>query len=72
MKIRYDREKDIVLLELSPAPIDFAEETGPFIVHFSKDEKPVVLEILDASEFLSTITKITMRAKEQESVDVPL
>jgi uncharacterized protein YuzE len=72
MKIRYDRDKDIILLELSSEPIDFAEEAGSLIIHFSKDEKPVVVEILDASEFLSTITKITMKTKASETVEAPI
>jgi uncharacterized protein YuzE len=72
MKIKYDREKDILLLELSSEPIDFAEESGSLIIHFSKEEKPVVVEILDASEFLSTITKVTMKTKESEMVEAPI
>jgi hypothetical protein len=37
-------------------------------VHFTKDEKPVLLEILDASEFLAEATKVAMRQGEEEVV----
>ena len=43
---------------------------GPIIVHFSKDRKPVLLEILDASEFISLATKSSIRAKDSEAVEL--
>lgn len=57
MKIKYDKEEDILIVETSPGNIDHAEEMGPLIVHFTKKNKPVVLEILDASDFLAKATK---------------
>jgi formyltetrahydrofolate synthetase len=66
MKISYDREQDIMLLELSAKPIKYAEKMGPVIVHFTKDEKPVLLEILDASEFIAAALKTSLRAKQEE------
>jgi hypothetical protein len=53
MKMKYDSAEDVVMVELSSDPIDFAEEMGPVIVHFTENNKPVLLEILDASEFIS-------------------
>jgi len=70
MKINYNREQDILLLESSSEPIDYAEETGPLIVHFSKEGKIVLLEILDASDFLSEIIKKTISSKESASVEL--
>ncbi len=70
MKISYNREDDIMLLEVSEAPIDFAEEMGPIIVHFTKERKPVLLEILDASEFIATAARSTIRAKDSQPVEV--
>jgi len=63
MRIRYSRDEDILIIEFSDEKIDYAEEMGPIIVHFTEDEKPVMLEILDASEFIAEISKIAMRAK---------
>ena len=51
-KIRYSHDADALLVELSKEPISHAEESGPFIVHFSEAGSPVLLEILDAREFL--------------------
>ena len=70
MKINYNREQDILLLESSSEPIDYAEEMGPLIVHFSKEGKIVLLEILDASDFLSEIIKKTISSKESASVEL--
>jgi len=70
MKVRYDRKQDILMYEVSDEPIDYAEEVGPIIAHFTKEGKPVLLEILDASEFLAETTRITMKSKD-EFVEVP-
>jgi len=72
MKISYDKEKDILLIESSEDPIDYAEEVGSIIAHFTKEGKPVLLEILDASEFLSEVIKASMPAKEERVVDLAI
>ncbi len=51
-KISYSKDADAILIELSDKPIDHAEESGQVIIHFSKEGEPVLLEILDAKEFL--------------------
>ena len=70
MKVSYNREEDIMMLEISSAKIDFAEEMGPIIVHFSDERKPVLLEILDASEFIAVVAKSTIRSKDEEPIEV--
>jgi hypothetical protein len=70
MKISYNREEDIMVLEVSSEKIDFAEEMGPIIVHFNKERKPVLLEILDASEFIATAAKSSIRSRDGQAVDV--
>jgi uncharacterized protein YuzE len=72
MRISYNRDRDIMLLEISPETVDIAEEMGPVIVHFSKEGKPVLLEILDASDFLATAAKATMTARTTDPIDVSL
>ena len=64
MKVNYNREEDILTVETAAGKIDHAEEMGPVIVHFTKDDKPVVLEILDASKFLD------LAAKSSSKIDV--
>ena len=51
-EMRYSKDVDILLIKFSKEPIDYAEESGQFIVHFSKAGSPVLLEIQDAREFV--------------------
>ena len=70
MRINYDRETDIITIEFSDEKIDYAEESGPMIIHFSKDHKPVLIEILDASEFLTELIKVSIGAKSRKTVKI--
>lgn len=57
MKVKYYHEDDILVIELSKKLYDHAEMEGNFVVHFTKDEQPVRIEILDASRFLKEESK---------------
>jgi uncharacterized protein YuzE len=70
MKVSYNRESDVLLIQVSEEKVDYAEEMGPIIVHFTKDGKPVLLEILDASEVISEVAKIGMKAKKPTPVEL--
>ena len=63
LHMTYDPKVDVLLVEVSKRPIDYAEEMGPVIVHFSKNHKPVALEILDASQFVTQATATSLRTK---------
>lgn len=52
MKFNYNQEDDILMIELNNKKIDYAEQSGDLIVHFSPQKQAVLLEILDASRFL--------------------
>lgn len=65
-KIRYSKDVNALLIELSHEPIDHAEENGPLVVHFSKVGEPVLLEILDARDFM--IGSLASLVKETEVV----
>jgi len=67
-KIRYSKDVDTLLIELSEKLIDYAEEEGQMIIHFSKDGEPVLLEILDAKDFV--LNSLSSVIKEKE-VDLP-
>jgi len=70
MKLSYDREEDILTIEVIPeGVVDHAEQAGPLITHFTETGRLVLLEILDASEFLSQVIKATLRFETDE---VPL
>ena len=63
-RIRYNKEVDALLIEISDKPIDYAEESGQIIVHFTKEGEPVLFEILDAREFLMNSLSSIMGEKE--------
>ena len=63
-KIKYSRDVDALLVELSDKPIDYAEEEGQIIIHFSKDGQPVLLEILDAKDFILNSLSSVVKEKE--------
>jgi hypothetical protein len=64
MKVSYNREEDILTIELDEsATIDHAEHVASLILHLDRDDRPVLLEVLRASEFLSGLVKASMRAE---------
>ncbi|GAB4421874.1 MAG: DUF2283 domain-containing protein [Thermodesulfovibrionales bacterium] len=63
-KIRYSKDVDALIIELSDKPIDHAEEEGQVIIHFSSDNDPVLLEIFDARDFI--INSLSSLIKERE------
>ncbi len=63
-KIKYSKDVDALLIELSDKKIDHAEEEGQMIIHFSKDGEPVLLEILDAKDFVLNSLSSLMKEKE--------
>ncbi len=69
MKItRYSKDVDILTVKVSDDPVSYAEEAGPFIVHFSKERKPVLLEILDAKDFVLESLDFMLTATMGEGV----
>jgi len=52
-KISYSKDVDALLIELSNEPIAYAEEEGAVILHYSQNNKLVVVEVLDFRRFMS-------------------
>ncbi len=52
-KIRYSKDVDALLIELSDGEIAQAEDEGRVILHYSNNEKLVLIEILDFKQFMS-------------------
>ncbi len=62
MKIKYSRDVDVLTLELDQAlPIDHAEHVGQTIVHLSPDNQPVLIEIMQAREFVTSVVDAVMQ-----------
>ncbi len=57
----YDNETNIICLEIAKGQISHVREFGNFIIHVSKNEKPILIEILDASKFVGQIDKLKIK-----------
>lgn len=57
-KISYEPEADVLTWELSGRKIHSAQEMGYVVVHFTKKDQPVLVEILEASRFLSKAKRL--------------
>lgn len=54
----YDPEANIISWEMSKGEISHAREFGNFIIHLSPLGKPILIEILEASNFIGQFDKI--------------
>ena len=61
-KISYSKDADALFIELSEDPIAYADEEGQVILHYSQDEKLVLVEILDFRRFMSDETVTALLA----------
>ncbi|MEG4302823.1 DUF2283 domain-containing protein [Microcoleus sp. D3_18a_C4] len=52
-KIRYSPHVDAMLIEISDAPIAYAEDEGNMILHYSSSGELVLIEILNVKQFMS-------------------
>lgn len=71
MKLKYSKEDDVLMIELNKKPIDYAEQSGDLIVHFSPKREAVLLEILDASQFLKRAAKTFPRKVAEDILSTP-
>ena len=51
--IKYSKDVDALLIELSDKPISYAEDDGQVILHYSDDNTLVLIEILEFRKFIS-------------------
>lgn len=52
MKAKYYEDADLISWKVSRKPFEYATRSGDFVVHYSKNDEPVLIEILNASKFL--------------------
>lgn len=62
-KISYEPEADVLRVEINRKPIDYASELGNIVVHFSPQNTPVYLEILEASKFIKDLSRAVRSVK---------
>ena len=58
LNVSYEPEADVLSWEVSREPIDYAQEAGNMVVHFSKKNVPVYIELLEASKFFNQTEKL--------------
>ncbi|MBI2624034.1 DUF2283 domain-containing protein [Candidatus Parcubacteria bacterium] len=63
LNISYEPEADVLRVEASRKPIDYAVEVGSVVVHFSSRGVPVYLEILEARKFIKRATTLVPRER---------
>jgi uncharacterized protein YuzE len=59
LKYKYIKENDILIIILTHGRIEYVEKAGPINIHFSTDKKPIIIEILNASKFLTEALNFT-------------
>ena len=65
-KFTYESEDDVLNIWFSKKPIDYAEQTGDVIMHFTEDGEAVYMEILDASDFLKkAVVQLPKKFKDE-------
>ena len=57
MKIKYYKEDDILVMKFSDKPVDDSYEVDSAILEVDKQNEPVSLEILHASNFFNKTSK---------------
>jgi len=69
--MKYDIESNIISWEIAKGEISHVRELGNFIIHVSKSEKPILVEILDASKLVGQIDKLQVKNIENIKKIVP-
>lgn len=63
-KTSYDPEADVLSWDIAPhAKISYATEAGNIVVHFTKKQTPVLIEVLEASKVFSKSERLIERMR---------
>lgn len=66
MKVHYDKDEDILMIELARKKIDDTIETEHSLVSVTEKGEPVLLEIFDASKFFIEESKVLPKEIKQK------
>lgn len=69
-KITYDPDADVLAWEMNDRTIAYAKEIKGIVIHFSQNHVPVLLEVLEATQFLAK-TKDLARSIQELSIAAP-
>lgn len=70
MKMRYDREGDVLDMLVKEAQIHHAEEYDQIIVNYDEEGKVVEIELLDASKLLGGFLAQIIKVPKREVVEI--
>jgi uncharacterized protein YuzE len=70
MKIRYDRESDVLDILLKDEQIHHAEEYDQLIINYDEKDKVVEIEILDASKVLGSVLTEVLKLPEKKIIEI--
>ncbi len=61
LKMRYDHEDDVLMIWFAQGKkVDHAEHVGQSILHVTEAGEPVLLEILNARDFVADLVRAAM------------
>ena len=66
MRVHYDKDEDILMIELTRKKIDDTIETEHSLVSVTEKGEPVLLEIFDASKFFAEESKVLPKEIKQK------
>jgi uncharacterized protein YuzE len=70
MKIKYDREGDVLDILVRDGQIHYAEEYGQVIINYDEENRVVEIEILDASRVFGNILTEIFKVPERKIVEI--
>lgn len=65
LRMRYDQEDDVFMIWFaSDKTVDYAEQVGQSVLHLTERGEPVLLEILNARDFVTELVRVAMSPEE--------
>lgn len=66
MRVHYDKDEDILMIELDRKKIDDTVETEHGLVSVTEKREPVLIEIFEASKFFAAESRVLPREVKQK------
>jgi len=67
-KMRYDHEDDVLMIWLAEGKqVNHADQLGSLILHVTETGEPVLLEILNAREFVMEVVRAAITTTTEEA-----
>jgi uncharacterized protein YuzE len=70
MKMKYDREGDVLDILIRDGQIHHAEEYGQVIINYDEENRVVEIEILDASKVFGSVLAEVLKVPEKKVIGI--